>query len=442
MKKSLSIILSIMFVILCMAGCTTKSELHADEPVTLTMWHVYGEQADSPMNRLIDEFNKTIGKEKGIVIDVTMMSNSSQIGGKLLEAQADLPGAPEMPDLFFCHSNNADALGTENLINWHDYFSDEELNKYVPEFVKDGIVGETLSVFPVSKSTHLLFVSGGQFERFSAATGVTYESLLTWEGFFDAAEKYYEWSGGKSFCAFDYLIRSVELNAISKGAEDFYTADGWYDFENEIFKSSWMEFAESLAKGHIVVSDLYSNTQVMTGDVISGMGSSASILYYNDTVTYADNSQEPIKLKVLPAPQPENEKQFVTQAGVGLCAYKTTTQKAEAAAVFAKWLTESDRNLSFVTETGYMPVNNDSFDKIENYTFKNEAYKSLYETLVTVRKNCIAKSEPSYPNYYDKVTALYNNLRAMQNELKNRYASGEDAITLAEETWNVFCAIK
>ena len=99
MKKSLSIILSIMFVILCMAGCTTKSELHADEPVTLTMWHVYGEQADSPMNRLIDEFNKTIGKEKGIVIDVTMMSNSSQIGGKLLEAQADLPGAPEMPDL-------------------------------------------------------------------------------------------------------------------------------------------------------------------------------------------------------------------------------------------------------------------------------------------------------------------------------------------------------
>ena len=112
MKKSLSIILSIMFVILCMAGCTTKSELHADEPVTLTMWHVYGEQADSPMNRLIDEFNKTIGKEKGIVIDVTMMSNSSQIGGKLLEAQADLPGAPEMPDLFFCHSNNADALGT------------------------------------------------------------------------------------------------------------------------------------------------------------------------------------------------------------------------------------------------------------------------------------------------------------------------------------------
>ena len=46
-----------------------------------------------------------------------------------------------------------------------------------------------------------------------------------------------------------------------------------------------MQFARSLAQGHVVVSDLYSNTQVMTGDVLSGLGSSAAILYYNDTVT-------------------------------------------------------------------------------------------------------------------------------------------------------------
>lgn len=40
----------------------------------------------------------------------------------------------------------------------------------------------------------------------------------------------------------------------------------------------------------MVVSDLYSNTQVMTGDVLSGLGSSAAILYYNDTVTYRDGT--------------------------------------------------------------------------------------------------------------------------------------------------------
>ena len=35
---------------------------------------------------------------------------------------------------------------------------------------------------------------------------------------------------------------------------------------------------------------LYSNTQVMTGETLAGLGSSAAILYYNDFVTYPDLS--------------------------------------------------------------------------------------------------------------------------------------------------------
>ena len=187
----------------------------------------------------------------------------------------------------------------------------------------------------------------------------------------------------------------MELNALSKGAENFYTEDGWYDFENETLKESWMEFAESLAKGHIVVSDLYSNTQVMTGEVVSGIGSCASILYYNDTITYPNNTTEAMNLQVLPLPKTEDEELLVTQAGVGLCAYTTTEQKAEAAAVFARWFTESERNLEFVASTGYMPVNKDSFDKIKEYDFATEAYKNLYTTLNPVNENGIRYSPPA-----------------------------------------------
>ena len=67
-------------MLLCAAGlggCQSKTPLSPAAPVTLTMWHVYGEQADSPMNRLIAQFNETVGREKGIVIDVTVMTNSS-----------------------------------------------------------------------------------------------------------------------------------------------------------------------------------------------------------------------------------------------------------------------------------------------------------------------------------------------------------------------------
>ena len=45
------------------------------------------------MNRLIAQFNETVGREKGIVIDVTVMTNSSVLGPRLLDAHANKPGA-------------------------------------------------------------------------------------------------------------------------------------------------------------------------------------------------------------------------------------------------------------------------------------------------------------------------------------------------------------
>ena len=195
MKKTLALLLALTFALFCFSGCSEKSLLDPGEPVTLTLWHTYGEQADSPMNRLVSEFNKTVGKEKGIVISVKLMSSAGKIGGQLAEAQSGTPGALDMPDLFFCHNSDAAKLGAENLLNWNDYFTDGERADFVSDFLADGIVNEKLVVFPVSKSTHVLYISDREFSRFSAATGSTYSDLATWDGFFRTAEKYYEYSG-------------------------------------------------------------------------------------------------------------------------------------------------------------------------------------------------------------------------------------------------------
>ena len=47
------------------------------EPITLSVWHVYGGQTDSPLNQLIDEFNETVGAEKGIILQVMQVSNTN-----------------------------------------------------------------------------------------------------------------------------------------------------------------------------------------------------------------------------------------------------------------------------------------------------------------------------------------------------------------------------
>lgn len=264
--------------------------------------------------------------------------------------------------------------------------------------------------------------------------------MKTWDGFLDVAEKYYDYSAGQPFCAIDYLVRSVELNAISQGATDFYTDNGWYK-DNKILLDSYKKFAESIAKGHIVVSDLYSNTQVMTGQTVAGISSSAAVLYYNDKITYKDNTWEYTNLKVLPIPQSTVGEKYATQAGVGLCAYKTTDQKAEAATVFAKWFTDEKINHDFAAQTGYIPVRKGAFDLLSDYPFKSESFKNTYLALKTTMENCTILAEPSIDGFYPNTYALYNGIRQIQKQLQTKYKNGETTESITQELVDLFLNI-
>ena len=61
-KQGFAILMAVIMVF-ALTGCGNQSLLSAKEPVELTMWHVYGEQAGSPMDTLVEEFNRTEGKE-------------------------------------------------------------------------------------------------------------------------------------------------------------------------------------------------------------------------------------------------------------------------------------------------------------------------------------------------------------------------------------------
>lgn len=391
---------------LALAGCGgSKTLLSPKDPTMLSIWHVYGEQADSPMNRLLTEFNDTVGREKGILLNVTNMTNSAAIGGQLQDAKAGKPGALDLPDLFSAHPADASALGIENLVDWNDWFTAEDMAAYVPGFVQDGIIDGKQVVFPVSKSTQLIFLNGSQYARFAADTGAQLSTLATWDGFFEMAGAYRQWSQGKPFCALDYPLRLVELNALEQGSGELYKGS-WYDLTNETFRASWMEFARALVQGDILISDLYSNTQVMTGETLAGLGSSAAILYYNDFVTYPDN---------------------------------TTDQKAEAAAVFLRWLTEQQRNLEFAADTGYMPVSSAAFDAIADYPFEQQSYQRLYDVYNEMRIQNTPLSEPGIVGYHAKAKTLYDSLRQRQKDYPQRLADGETLEALAEETWQLLC---
>ena len=169
------------------------------EPVTLTVWHVYGGQADSPLNDLIEEFNETVGAEEGIKIQVTVVSNTNNIHDAVLRAANDEPGTNGLPDMFISYPKTVLAMpDPEILVDYRDYFSDEELSAYIPAFLEEGEIDGRLVVFPVAKSTEIMFIDKTLFDRFAADTGATLEQLDTWEGLFELSKEYYQWTDAQT----------------------------------------------------------------------------------------------------------------------------------------------------------------------------------------------------------------------------------------------------
>ena len=419
--RSRNYIFLLLAVLLFCTGCsgTVKKE---EVPTTITVWHVYGGQVDSPLNDLIEQFNRTVGKEQQINVQVTSVSNTNTIHELVLAAANREPGATELPDLFISYPKTVMALPDDSiLVDYKDYLSEEELSAFLPAFLEEGTVNDRLVILPVAKSTEIMFINQTIFDRFSQATGVTLEDLDTWEGLFKAAEIYAQWTDeqtpdipgdAKPMFVHDYYFNYFQVGTESMG-EDFFQGEGLA--LGPAFQIAWEPLAKAALKGGVWLKGGYATEAIRTGDSIVSVASSASILYYSDVVTYPDNTSEDITLISRPCPVFENGDKLVMQRGAGFCLVRSTPEREQAAVSFLKWLTEPERNVAFVTRTGYMPVTRAAFESelpkaIEG--LKSEKYSSLYQAYLDTQANYEFYVPPQMETYLSLETTLEDHVRA------------------------------
>ena len=419
--KRRSCILSLIAVLLLCTSCssTVKKE---EMPTTITVWHVYGGQTDSPLNDLIEQFNQTVGKEQQVNVQVTSVSNTNMIHELVLAAANGEPGAPELPDLFVSYPKTVMVLPDNSiLVDYRDYFSVEELSAFLPAFVEEGTINDRLVVLPVAKSTEIMFINKTIFDRFSQATGVTLEDLDTWEGLFKAAEIYAAWTDAqtpdipgdaKSMFVHDYYFNYFQVGAESLG-EDFFQGDELAF--GPTLQTAWEPLARAALQGGVWLKGGYATESIRTGDSIVSVASSASILYYSDVVTYPDNTSEEITIVFRPCPVFENGEKLVMQRGAGFCTVRSTPERERAAVTFLKWLTEPEHNVEFVTRTGYMPVTRAAFDNalpkaIEG--LESAKYASLYQAYLDTQANYKFYVPPQLETYLSLETTLEDHVRS------------------------------
>ena len=154
---------------------------------------------------------------------------------------------------------------------------------------------------------------------------------------------------------------------------------------------------------------------------------------------YADNSTEEITSVTLPYPVFDAENPIAVHRGGGLFALKNEDERKNYAGyIFAKWLTESENNLAFASQAGYLPVTTEAFELLFNEIDTMEGtYRSLYEAVDTMMSDYTLHALPLYEGASEKQLVFEKNVKAVlksaHNHFLKRVSAGEDADTVLRE---------
>lgn len=438
MKKTLAFLLNLTLVMTMLTGCAHKQMPSPSDPVTLTIWHVYGSQTISPLNTVIDEFNRSLGSEHGITVNVVSVTSSSAIDKALLASANNEPGAEAMPDLFTAYPRVAEIVGQENLLAWDDYFTEDELSAFHTKFLSEGYFDEQLLMLPVAKSAEALFLNKTLFSRFSTDTGITMDDLASFDGVFSAARAYYDWSSGQNFLQINDYYHYAYVGMKTHGSE--FIRNGKLRLDDEAFREVWLPLAKTAIYGGICLDEGYAAARWKTAEVIANTGSTADVLYQPSEVIYPDNTTELIEAVALPYPTFTESTSGVIHRGGGLFAMKSEDErKNQAAYIFAKWLTDKEHNLEFVTNAGYLPVTYEAFDTLfaDLNKIEKENYRSVYAAVDTMLDSYTFYALPLYDGASEAQLDFETNVKAVlksaHNQYKKRVSEGEEPEIAMEE---------
>lgn len=295
------------------AGCgtsqnsgTAKVKLDPDNPVSLTVWHYYNGAQQATFDTLVEEFNATVGKEKGIYVEEYSQGSVYDLEQAVQSAIKGEVGADDLPDIFSSYADTAYYAQQEGkLVDLTQYFSEDELSSYVDSYIEEGYFQDdgALYLLPVAKSTEIMMINKTDWEPFAAETGSSLDELKTIEGVVDVAEHYYEWTDAKT-------------PDIPDDGKAFYGRDS------------------------------------MSNYFIIGMKQMGKEIFE------VKNGEEsyPIDYIIQDAPIMQDGENYMVQQGAGMAVTKSDDAHEYASCVFLKWITEKEQNLRFGCDSAYLPV--------------------------------------------------------------------------------------
>lgn len=372
LKRKAAVFLASLIALASLAGCGSgsgKVKLDPKNPVTVTVWHYYNGAIMNAFDAMLQEFNDTVGLEKGIIVEGYGMGSMTELEKAVVASANKEVGSLEIPNIFASYADTAyvaEQMGI--LANLGDYLTEEEQGQYLDSYIEEGKIGNNgeLRIFPIAKSTEIFMLNDTDWEPFAKAHNLTYDDLSTMEGVARVSALYYDWTDaqtpdfpndGRAFFGRDVMANLFIITSKEFDTEIFSVENGAATIHvNEaVMRKIWDSYYVPYINGYFVANGRFRSDDAKVGDVLAYVGSTASISYFPQEVT-VNGSTYPITAKVLPVPRFEGGGGVIVQQGAGMVVSKKTAQEEYASVEFLKWFTEVENNIVFSGLSGYMPV--------------------------------------------------------------------------------------
>lgn len=442
-KRNLCLAAAVSVVL---TGCGSKNPLDPNNPVSLTVWHYYNGSQQTAFDTLVEEFNDTVGMEKGIYVQSYSQGSVSDLETAVRDSISGKVGADEMPDIFSSYADTAYEIEQAGaLANLSDYLDEKELEKYVDSYIEEGRIASdgSLRIFPTAKSTEIMMINKTDWEPFAEATGASLENLKTIEGVVTTAQMYYEWTDsqtpdvaedGMAFYGRDAVANYFIIGMQQLGTEIFEINNGQLTLNTpkEQMRRLWENYYVPMVKGYFGAYGSFRSDDVKTGDLLAYTGSTASAMYFPNQVELDDSSYD-IDYIVMAAPIFEGGREYAVQQGAGMVVSKSDEKHEYAAVEFMKWFTEADNNLQFGCVSGYLPVlkEGNSQEKLDQVIEDRqlEVAPKTYDCLTTIFRNMDGLTLYTNKSFENGSAAR----KVLEYHLSDRAAADRESVVAALE---------
>ena len=121
------------------SACGTQGTASFASPVELTVWTYYNGDQLETFNRLVEEFNDTVGRERNIEVIASGQGSVNDLETNVMNAAEGKVGAEAMPNIFSAYADTAytvDQMG--KIADISGYLTKEEKEKNVQNYIEEG----------------------------------------------------------------------------------------------------------------------------------------------------------------------------------------------------------------------------------------------------------------------------------------------------------------